>query len=87
MGHVANSLAGVHNAIKNSLHIGGNSFALFLKNQRQWKSAPLDPEVCEQFQAFCKEHNYDPAKHCLPRKCYVIFLSSLCGNVILACYS
>lgn len=56
---VNNYSIGVQNSIKNALHVGGNSFALFLKNQRQWSSAPLDPEVCEQFQAFCKEHNYE----------------------------
>jgi AP endonuclease 1 len=68
-------LPGVHNSINNSLHIGGNSFALFLKSQRKWTSPPLAPEARDQFKAFCLEHKYDAAKHVLPHGSYLINLA------------
>jgi endonuclease IV len=63
---------GVQNAINNALHIGGNSFALFLKSQRKWSSPPLAPEARDQFKAFCEEHKYDAAKHVLPHGSYLV---------------
>ena len=69
------SSTGVQNSINNSLHIGGNSFALFLKSQRKWVSPPLAPEVRDQFKAFCLEHKYDAAKHVLPHGSYLVNLA------------
>jgi len=69
------SFTGVQNSINNSLHIGGNSFALFLKSQRKWTSPPLAPEARDQFKAFCKEHNYDAAKQILPHGSYLVNLA------------
>lgn len=66
---------GVQNAINNALHIGGNSFALFLKSQRKWSSPPLAPEARDQFKAFCEEHKYDAAKHVLPHGSYLVNLA------------
>lgn len=66
---------GVQNSINNSLHIGGNSFALFLKSQRKWSSPPLGPEARDQFKAFCLEHKYDAAKHVLPHGSYLVNLA------------
>jgi AP endonuclease-1 len=66
---------GVHNSINNALHIGGNSFALFLKSQRKWSSPPLAPEARDQFKAFCLEHKYDAAKHVLPHGSYLVNLA------------
>jgi AP endonuclease 1 len=66
---------GVQNAINNALHIGGNSFALFLKSQRKWTSPPLAPEARDQFKAFCEEHKYDAAKHVLPHGSYLVNLA------------
>jgi len=66
---------GVQNAINNALHIGGNSFALFLKSQRKWSSPPLVPEARDQFKAFCEEHKYDAAKHVLPHGSYLVNLA------------
>ena len=66
---------GVQNSINNSLHIGGNSFALFLKSQRKWTSPPLAPEARDQFKAFCLEHKYDAAKHVLPHGSYLVNLA------------
>ncbi|KAK2624052.1 hypothetical protein QTJ16_006686 [Diplocarpon rosae] len=72
--HVSAS-GGVQNSINNALHIGGNSFALFLKSQRKWTSPPLAPEAREQFKAFCLEHKYDAAKHVLPHGSYLVNLA------------
>ncbi|TVY82982.1 DNA-(apurinic or apyrimidinic site) lyase [Lachnellula suecica] len=72
--HVSGA-GGVQNAINNSLHIGGNSFALFLKSQRKWTSPPLAPEARDQFKAFCLEHKYDAAKHVLPHGSYLVNLA------------
>jgi AP endonuclease-1 len=68
-------MAGVQNSIQNSLHIGGNAFALFLKSQRKWSSPPLAPEARDQFKAFCLEHEYDAAKHILPHGSYLVNLA------------
>jgi AP endonuclease-1 len=65
----------VQNSINNSLQIGGNSFALFLKSQRKWVSPPLAPEARDQFKAFCLEHKYDAAKHVLPHGSYLVNLA------------
>lgn len=67
--------AGVQNSINNSLQIGGNSFALFLKSQRKWSSPPLAPEARDQFKAFCLKHKYDAAKHVLPHGSYLVNLA------------
>lgn len=72
---VSNHFIGVQNSIQNSLHIGGNSFALFLKSQRKWTSPPLAPEARDQFKAFCLEHKYDAAKHVLPHGSYLVNLA------------
>lgn len=67
--------AGVQNSIQNSLEIGGNAFALFLKSQRKWTNPPLAPEARDQFKAFCLEHKYDAAKHILPHGSYLVNLA------------
>jgi AP endonuclease-1 len=51
-------ILGAHNAIQNSLDIGGNAFGLFLKNQKQWAFKPLADEVKVQFLDGCKHHKY-----------------------------
>ncbi|KAH7364697.1 xylose isomerase-like protein [Rhexocercosporidium sp. MPI-PUGE-AT-0058] len=72
--HVSGA-GGVQNSIGNALHIGGNSFALFLKSQRKWTSPPLAPEARDQFKAFCVEHKFDAAKHVLPHGSYLVNLA------------
>lgn len=67
--------SGVQNSINNALHIGGNSFAVFLKSQRKWSSPALTPESRDQFKAFCAEHKYDAAKHVLPHGSYLVNLA------------
>ncbi|PGH19238.1 hypothetical protein AJ80_04103 [Polytolypa hystricis UAMH7299] len=65
---------GVHNAITNSAHIGGNAFALFLKSQRKWDNPPLQDEHRDKFHKLCAEHSYDP-KHILPHGSYLVNLA------------
>lgn len=74
--HVS-AAGGVQNAITAAVHIGGNSFALFLKSQRKWVSPPLADEARDQFHAYCKEHQYDPAKHVLPHGSYLVNLAQI----------
>jgi len=42
--HVS-AAGGVHNAPGNAHKIKATAFAFFTKNQRQWKSKPLSPEI------------------------------------------
>lgn len=60
------SKIGAHNAITNSIHIGGNAFALFLKNQKQWAFKPLTDEVQTHFLSHCKDHQYGEDHHATP---------------------
>jgi len=46
--HVSSS-GGVFNAPMNAIEIGAKAFALFTKNQRQWKSKPLDSKIIDKF--------------------------------------
>ncbi|CAD6439207.1 18583cfa-7e5f-4830-b4d1-0df306cf5db3 [Sclerotinia trifoliorum] len=72
--HVSGA-GGVHNSINNSLRIGGNAFALFLKSQKKWVNPPLAPEARDQFKAFCKEQKYDASKYVLPHCSYLVNLA------------
>jgi AP endonuclease-1 len=63
---VLTQFAGVHNGILNSVHIGGNAMALFLKSQRKWTNPPLIADHCSQFISNCKEHKYDSTTHKIP---------------------
>ncbi|KAH1496336.1 hypothetical protein LV164_007641 [Aspergillus fumigatus] len=66
---------GVFNAVHNSMHIGGNAFALFLKSQRKWENPPLQDDHRDQFRQLCLEHKYDGAKHILPHGSYLVNLA------------
>ena len=46
--HVS-AAGGVFNAPLNAKAIGAKAFALFTKNQRQWKAKPLDEETMTKF--------------------------------------
>ncbi|KAK8152220.1 xylose isomerase-like protein [Phyllosticta citrichinensis] len=72
--HVSAS-GGVQNAILNSNHIGGNAFALFLKNQRKWANPPLKDENAIMFKAACKEHKYESEKDVVPHGSYLVNLA------------
>ncbi|EFQ96864.1 DNA-(apurinic or apyrimidinic site) lyase 1 [Nannizzia gypsea CBS 118893] len=66
---------GVQNSIPNSIHIGGNAFALFLKSQRKWDNPPLQDENRDLFKKACVDNNYDAAKHILPHGSYLVNLA------------
>ena len=64
---------GVEFAPVNAHEIGANAFALFTKNQRQWRAAPLEPETIEAFRRACRENGYLP-QAILPHDSYLINL-------------
>jgi deoxyribonuclease-4 len=70
--HVSAS-GGVENAPGNAHEIGAKAFALFTKNQRQWKSAPLSKESIKMFRLNCEKFGFAPA-HILPHDSYLINL-------------
>lgn len=72
--HVSAS-GGVENAVLRSVEIGANAFALFTKNQRQWKAPPLKAENVAKFKRFCAAHQFS-AEHILPHDSYLINLGS-----------
>ncbi|PID93499.1 MAG: deoxyribonuclease IV [Bacteroidetes bacterium] len=70
--HVSAS-GGVENAPVNAHRIGAKAFALFNKNQRQWKAKPLSEHSITEFKARCKQYNFHP-DHILPHDSYLINL-------------
>ena len=68
--HVSIS-GGVENAPLNAAAIGAKAFAMFTKNQRQWKSAPLTEESIQAFQENCRANGFS-AEHILPHDGYLI---------------
>ena len=70
--HVSAS-GGVENAPLHAAAIGATAFALFTKNQRQWKAAPLSAASIEAFRKNCEENGYTPAQ-ILPHDSYLINL-------------
>ncbi|WP_324682350.1 deoxyribonuclease IV [Bibersteinia trehalosi] len=72
--HVSAS-GGVENAVLRSVEIGANAFALFTKNQRQWKAPVLKAESIEKFKRFCAVHHFS-ADQILPHDSYLINLGN-----------
>ncbi|ELY2740365.1 deoxyribonuclease IV [Cronobacter turicensis] len=70
--HVSAS-GGVANAPARAAEIGATAFALFTKNQRQWRAAALTPAVIEEFKAACRQHGYGPGQ-ILPHDSFLINL-------------
>ncbi len=70
--HVSAS-GGVFNAPINAKKIGAKAFALFTKNQRQWKAKPLDEETITKFKVNLEKAEILP-KHVLPHDSYLINL-------------
>ncbi|WP_022670199.1 deoxyribonuclease IV [Hippea alviniae] len=73
--HVSAS-GGVFNAPVRAKQIGADAFALFVKNQRQWKAKPLDKDTVEKFKQNCKELGFE-SKYILPHAGYLINLGSV----------
>lgn len=70
--HVSAS-GGVFNAPINAAAIGAKAFALFTKNQRQWKAKDLDIETIDKFKYELEKSGVLP-KHILPHDSYLINL-------------
>jgi len=70
--HVS-AAGGVENAPLNAHNIGAKAFAVFTKNQRQWKAKPLTPQSIEAFKQNCAELGYGP-EQILPHDSYLINL-------------
>lgn len=70
--HVS-ATGGVENAPKNAHDIDAKAFALFTRNQRQWRSAPLSEKSIELFKQRCAEFGYT-ADDILPHDSYLINL-------------
>ena len=70
--HVS-AAGGVENAPRNARAIGATAFALFTKNQRQWRAPALTAEQVAAFRAACDECGYAPAQ-ILPHDSYLINL-------------
>ena len=68
--HVSIS-GGVENAPLNAKAIGAKAFAMFTKNQRQWKSAPLSADSIAAFRNNCADCGFLP-EHILPHDGYLI---------------
>ena len=63
----------MENAPLNAHTIGATAFALFTKNQRQWKSSPLSGKSINAFKEACIKYGYSP-EQILPHDSYLINL-------------
>lgn len=68
--HVS-AAGGVENAPLNANKIGAKAFAIFTKNQKQWKASPLSDKSIDLFKENCKKYGYLP-EHILPHDGYLI---------------
>ena len=64
---------GIENAPENAKKIGATAFALFTKNQRQWKAKPLTNKSINLFKSRCREFGY-PSESILAHDSYLINL-------------
>lgn len=72
--HVSSS-GGVENAPLHAKEIGASAFALFTRNQRQWRSSPLSAKSISLFKERCAEFGFAPG-HILPHDSYLINLGN-----------
>ncbi len=70
--HVS-AAGGVSKAPLNAKEIGAKAFALFTKNQRQWRAKPLTEEEIKKFRENLKKVGISP-QHVLPHDSYLINL-------------
>lgn len=66
---------GVENAPRNAAAIGATAFALFTKNQRQWRAAPYTAANIDGFMAAMAEGGFTPER-VLPHDGYLINLAN-----------
>ncbi|CUU24677.1 putative endonuclease 4 [Duffyella gerundensis] len=70
--HVS-AAGGVDQAVIRAHELEATAFALFTKNQRQWRAAPLSTEVISAFRSACERFNYQP-EQILPHDSFLINL-------------
>ncbi|MDF1894635.1 deoxyribonuclease IV [Rahnella contaminans] len=70
--HVS-AAGGVDQAVLRAHELEATAFALFTKNQRQWKAAPLPEDVIEKFKIACEKYGYQ-SNQILPHDSYLINL-------------
>jgi len=68
--HVSAS-GGVENSPMNAQKIGAKAFAIFTKNQKQWKASPFTEKNINEFKENCRKHGFLP-EHILPHDGYLI---------------
>ena len=73
IGAHTSAAGGVFNAPLNAMKINAKAFALFTKNQRQWKAKDLDTLTIDLFKKNLQESGI-LAKHVLPHDSYLINL-------------
>ncbi len=66
---------GVENAPLHATGIGAKAFALFTKNQRQWRAPKLLTSSIDAFKKNCNDGGFKP-EHILPHDSYLINLGS-----------
>ncbi|MEI6651628.1 MAG: deoxyribonuclease IV [Chlorobiaceae bacterium] len=66
---------GVENAPLHAAAIGAKAFALFTKNQRQWRAPKLTTSSVDAFKKNCSDGGFQP-EHILPHDSYLINLGS-----------
>jgi deoxyribonuclease IV len=62
---------GVENAPLNAIKIGAKAFALFTKNQQQWKASPFSEKNISLFKENCQKLGYLP-QYILPHDSYLV---------------
>ncbi len=72
--HVSIS-GGVENAPLNAREIGARAFAMFTKNQRQWRARPYSDQQIEQFRVNMEAGGFRP-RDVLPHDSYLINLGN-----------
>ncbi|RJT46736.1 deoxyribonuclease IV [Rahnella woolbedingensis] len=70
--HVS-AAGGVDQAVLRAHELEATAFALFTKNQRQWKAAALPEDVIEKFKLACEKYGYK-SNQILPHDSYLINL-------------
>ncbi|WP_249976669.1 deoxyribonuclease IV [Vreelandella olivaria] len=73
LGAHVSAAGGADQAVQRAVEIGATAFALFTKNQRQWKGKPLTEEAIAAFKQACQQHGYGP-EQILPHDSYLINL-------------
>ncbi|STM38193.1 endonuclease IV [Escherichia coli] len=65
--HVS-AAGGLANAAIRAAEIDATAFALFTKNQRQWRAAPLTTQTIDEFKAACEKISLHIGANSSPRQ-------------------